>query len=76
MPESIRVGKRVRALRLRLGLTQAAMATRLDVSASYLNLLENDRRGMPAALLVRLARAFDIDVRSFAGPLSESLLSE
>ena len=51
MSESIRVGKRVRALRLRLGLTQAAMAARLDISASYLNLLENDRRGMPAALL-------------------------
>ena len=76
MTESIRVGKRIRALRLRLGLTQAAMAARLDVSASYLNLLENDRRGMPAALLVRLARAFDLDVRSFAGPLSESLLTD
>jgi hypothetical protein len=52
------------------------MASRLEISASYLNLLENDRRGMPATLLVKLARAFDIDVRTFAGPLSESLLSD
>lgn len=61
-----RYGGRVRALRLRAGLTQAALARRLGVSASYLNLIERDRRPLPSDLLVRLAQALDIDVRSFA----------
>jgi predicted transcriptional regulator/DNA-binding XRE family transcriptional regulator len=76
MSDSIRVGKRIRALRLRLGLTQGAMAERLAVSPSYLNLLEHDRRGLTSALLLKLARVFDIDVRTFAEPVSEALLSD
>jgi hypothetical protein len=61
-----RYGARVRALRLRAGLTQAALARQLGVSASYLNLIERDRRPLPAELLLRLAQALDVDLRAFA----------
>jgi transcriptional regulator with XRE-family HTH domain len=61
-----RFGVRVRALRLRAGLTQAGLARQLGVSASYLNLIERDRRPLPSDLLVRLAQALDVDLRSFA----------
>ena len=61
-----RYGGRVRALRLRAGLTQAALARQLGVSPSYLNLIERDRRPLPAELLLRLAQALDVDLRSFA----------
>lgn len=61
-----RYGARVRALRLRAGLTQAALARQLGVSPSYLNLIERDRRPLPSDLLVRLAQALDVDLRSFA----------
>lgn len=62
-----RFGAKVRALRARAGLTQAALAARLGVSASYLNLIEHDRRPLPTELLLRLARTLDVDLRAFAG---------
>jgi predicted transcriptional regulator/transcriptional regulator with XRE-family HTH domain len=61
------LGRRVRGLRTRAGLTQAALAERLQVSASYLNLIENERRPLPAALLIRLAQVLEVDLRSI-GP--------
>jgi len=64
MADSKRFGRRIRAARVEKGLTQAALAGRLGVSASYLNLLEHDRRSLSAALLLRLAQALDLDVRS------------
>lgn len=60
------LGRRIHALRQKEGLTQAALATRLGISASYLNLIENDRRPLSANLLLALARTFDMDLRVFA----------
>jgi hypothetical protein len=62
----VRLGAKVRALRRREGLSQAQLATRLGVSASYLNLIENDRRPLPAPLLFKLAEAFSVDLSTFA----------
>jgi hypothetical protein len=59
------LGKRVRALRLREGLSQTSMAERLGVSTSYLNLVEHDRRPISANLLIRLAQFTDLDLKSF-----------
>ena len=61
------LGKRIRALRAREGLSQAAMAARLGISASYLNLVEHDRRPLSANLLLALAQRFDVDLRAFSG---------
>ncbi len=60
-------GGRLRRLRLRLGLTQARMAENLGVSASYLNLLERNQRPLTAAVLLRLAQAYDLDIRELTG---------
>lgn len=51
---------------MKAGLTQAALAERLQVSASYLNLIEHERRAMPAALLLRLAHLLDVDLKALA----------
>lgn len=59
-------GHPVRRLRRQLGLTQAAMADALDISPSYLNLVERNQRPVSAALLVRLAERFDFDPRALA----------
>jgi len=64
--EGPRLGAKVRALRRREHLSQAQLAERLEVSPSYLNLIENNRRPLPAALLIRLAQMFNIDLHSFA----------
>lgn len=61
------LGKRIRALRAKEGLSQAAMAARLGISASYLNLVEHDRRPLSANLLLLLAQRFDVDLRAFSG---------
>ncbi len=42
------------------------MAEMLDVSPSYLNLIERNQRALPAGLLVRLADTFDFDPRALA----------
>jgi XRE family transcriptional regulator, fatty acid utilization regulator len=57
-------GPTIRRLRRREGLTQAAMAARLAISPSYLNLLERNQRPLSARLLVQLAEQFDFDPRS------------
>ena len=59
-------GYALRRLRRREGLTQAAMAQAIGVSASYLNLLERNQRSLSAAVLLRLSNHFDLDARHFA----------
>jgi transcriptional regulator with XRE-family HTH domain len=59
-------GGRIRRLRRSSGFTQSAMAETLDISASYLNLIERNQRPLTAALMLRLAELFDFDPRSLA----------
>ena len=65
MPETtVLAGSAIRRLRRREGLTQAAIAARLGVSPSYLNLIERNQRPLTARLLIQLAEQFDFDPRS------------
>jgi len=61
---SILAGPAIRRLRRREGLTQSAMAARLGISPSYLNLVERNQRPLSARLVVALAEQFDFDPRS------------
>lgn len=56
-------GPAVRRLRRARGLTQLALAEALDISPSYLNLIERNQRPLTAALMLRLADRLDIDPR-------------
>ena len=60
------LGQRLRRLRRDREMTQTDMAASLGVSPSYLNHLERNQRPVTAALLLKLAEAYEIDVRSFA----------
>lgn len=60
------LGGRLKRLRRDLGVTQAAMAEQLKVSPSYLNLLERNQRPITAQVLLRLAEAYDLDLRSLS----------
>jgi len=74
--KSIRhLGKRIRALRVREGLSQTALAERLGVSTSYLNLIEHDRRPISANLLIRLAQFTDLDLKTFAEGEDQKLVT-
>ena len=60
------LGRQMRRLRRELGLNQSAMAAEIGVSPSYLNHLERNQRPVTAGVLLRLAEAYDVDLRSFA----------
>ncbi|BBD98611.1 XRE family transcriptional regulator [Sphingobium amiense] len=61
------MGPRLRRLRRELGLTQADMAADLDISASYVALLERNQRPLTADMLLRLARTYRLDMAEVAG---------
>lgn len=61
MPLSALTGTRLRERRLAAGLRQVDVATAVGISASYLNLIEHDRRKVGGAVLARLADALGFD---------------
>lgn len=60
------LGGRLKRLRRDIGVTQARMAEELGVSPSYLNLLERNQRPVTAQMLLRLAEAYDLDLRTLS----------
>jgi len=71
-----RLGAKVRALRRREALSQVQMAERLGISASYLNLIESNRRPLPAALLIKLAQLFGVDLHAFGADEDARVVSD
>lgn len=66
MDKKTMLGPKVRRLRQDHGLTQAQMAERMGISASYLNLIEHNQRPVTVPVLLRLGKAFDVDLQDFA----------
>ncbi len=62
----IYIGPRLRRLRRELGLTQAGMAEDLEISASYIALMERNQRPLTADMLLRLARTYKVDLGDLA----------
>lgn len=60
------LGPRLRRLRRELGLTQQAMADDLEISPSYIALLERNQRPVTADMLLRLARTYRMDIAEIA----------
>lgn len=67
MPRNALIGTRIRARRTTLGLRQADLARLAGISASYLNLIEHNRRKVGPVLLEALAGALGLET----GVLSE-----
>jgi hypothetical protein len=70
------LGTKIKALRRREGLSQVALAERLQVSASYLNLIESNKRPLTAPMLIRIAELFKVDLQSFASTDDARLVSD
>lgn len=60
------MGPRIRRIRRDLGLTQVMMAEDLDISTSYIALIESNQRPVTAAMLLKLAEIYRIDIASLA----------
>jgi predicted transcriptional regulator/transcriptional regulator with XRE-family HTH domain len=67
------IGRTVRRFRLERGMTQQALAARLGISASYLNLIEHDQRGVSAALLIRIAETLRVELAELSGSSERQL---
>lgn len=67
------IGYRIREQRKRLGLTQAGLARELGISASYLNLIEANKRAVGGRLVNRLARALGLEVEVLTGAAEQRL---
>src|SRR5580692_1974684 len=74
--EPPRLGPKVRALRRRESLSQVQLAERLGISPSYLNLIESNRRPLPATVLIKLAQLFGIDLHAFGADDDARLVSD
>src|SRR5436309_13647276 len=71
-----RLGGKVRGLRRREGLTQMELAAKLEISPSYLNLIEHNQRPLPAHLLVKTAQIFKIEIDAFADDSQSRLAAD
>lgn len=71
--QGVYLGPRLRRLRRDLGLTQAHMAADLEISPSYIALMERNQRPVTAETLLRLAKAYKIDFSEFTEETGSNL---
>lgn len=69
------LGTRIRERRRRAGITQSSLAKKIGISASYLNLIERNKRRIAGPMLVKIADALDADLEELDGA-SERRLAE
>ena len=72
-PGGATTGTRIRERRAALGLKQGALARRVGISPSYLNLIEHNRRRIGGKLLADLAAELDVGI-SFLSEGAEAAL--
>lgn len=70
------VGARLRQLRTERGMSQAALAKTLEISASYLNQIEHDVRPLTVPVLLRITEVFGVDTSFFSSQDDTRLIAE
>lgn len=70
------IGLRISSRRRALGISQAELARRAGISASYLNLIEANRRQVGGALLLRLAHELGVEIGELSGEAEHRLIAE
>ncbi|TWC77245.1 hypothetical protein FB593_11740 [Rhizobium sp. SJZ105] len=73
---AIYLGSRLRHLRRERGLTQVQMARDLEISPSYIALMERNQRPVTADILLRLARVYKIDFSSFSSSIGDEVFDQ
>jgi len=68
------IGFRIRDKRKALGMSQAALAARLGISASYLNLIESNKRNIGGRLLKQIADTLGAGLDQFDGAAERRLV--
>jgi hypothetical protein len=71
-----RLGAKIRRLRRESELTQAQLAQRLMISASYLNLIEHNQRAVTVPLLFKLGEVLNVDLQTLSQDDESIILAE
>lgn len=74
--EKIFIGPKLRELRQQRSLTQAQLAKKLGVSASYVNLIEHNQRSASLRFLIALSDGFGINWRDLTNSDTSVLLAD
>ncbi len=74
--QKIYAGPALKEVRTKSKLTQAAFASALDVSVSYLNQMENNNRPIAANVILKLAKEFDFDINALGAPDTVRLVAD
>lgn len=69
-------GSRIRDRRLARGMRQSDLARAAGISASYLNLIEHNRRRIGGRVLNEIARCLDVDPATLAEGAAETLIAD
>lgn len=69
------IGIQIRRQRKATGQSQANLAKAVGISASYLNLIESNKRAIGGALLLRIAERLNLDVEQLSGRSEQRLIS-
>ncbi len=59
------VGSAIKIIRTAKGVTQRALAKKLDVTANYLSLIEGGKREPSLSFLMKLAKALEVPTQMF-----------
>ena len=70
------LGHKLRRLRRQSGLTQVAMAEQLEISPSYLNLIEHNQRALTLPLIAKLTEQLGMELEAFSGNEEARTLAE
>jgi predicted transcriptional regulator/transcriptional regulator with XRE-family HTH domain len=76
MPKSALTGSRIREHRLMRGLKQADLAHQIGISASYLNLIEHNRRRIGGKTLLALSEVLGIDPSTLSQGAERAVVTE
>ena len=69
-----KTGNRIRERRIDRNIRQSELARMAGISASYLNLIEHNKRRIGGKLLVSIARALDVEPSSLTEGAEASLV--
>lgn len=75
MPRDTLTGSRIRERRVMAGIKQSELAKRAEISPSYLNLIEHNRRRIGGKLLVDIAYALGVEPTSLTEGAETALLA-
>ncbi len=72
----VQIGAKIREKRKQLGVTQADLAGRLGISASYLNLIERNKRNVSPRMFASLSEELGVDREWLDGRAERRLVEE